>query len=56
VEIKQYTIVLVNLDPTIGSEIGKTRTCTYGFDFLEELENPYLILYQEITTLNPSPK
>jgi mRNA interferase MazF len=24
-EIKQYNIVLVNLDPTIGSEIKKTR-------------------------------
>lgn len=26
-EISQYQIVLVNLDPTIGSEIKKTRTC-----------------------------
>jgi len=26
-EIKQYTIILVNLDPTIGSEIKKTRPC-----------------------------
>jgi mRNA interferase MazF len=26
-EIKQYLIVLVNLDPTIGSEIQKTRPC-----------------------------
>ena len=26
-EIKQYYIVLVNLDPTIGSEIKKTRPC-----------------------------
>jgi mRNA interferase MazF len=26
-EIKQYTIILVNLDPTIGSEIRKTRPC-----------------------------
>ncbi len=26
-EIKQYNIVLVNLDPTIGSEIKKTRPC-----------------------------
>jgi mRNA interferase MazF len=25
--IKQYTVVLVNLDPTIGSEINKTRPC-----------------------------
>ena len=25
--INQYDIVLVNLDPTIGSEIKKTRTC-----------------------------
>ena len=24
---KQYTIVLVNLDPTVGSEIQKTRPC-----------------------------
>jgi len=24
---KQYSIVLVNLDPTIGSEIKKTRPC-----------------------------
>jgi mRNA interferase MazF len=23
----QYTIVLVNLDPTVGSEINKTRPC-----------------------------
>jgi mRNA interferase MazF len=27
VEVKQYQIVLVNLDPTIGSEIQKTRPC-----------------------------
>lgn len=26
-EIKQYQIVIVNLDPTIGSEIKKTRPC-----------------------------
>ena len=26
-EIKQYSIVLVNLDPTNGSEIQKTRPC-----------------------------
>jgi mRNA interferase MazF len=26
-EIRQYDIVLVNLDPTIGSEIRKTRPC-----------------------------
>ena len=26
-EITQYQIVLVNLDPTIGSEIKKTRPC-----------------------------
>jgi mRNA interferase MazF len=26
-EIKQYQIVLVNFDPTIGSEIKKTRPC-----------------------------
>jgi mRNA interferase MazF len=26
-EIKQYDIYLVNLDPTIGSEIQKTRPC-----------------------------
>jgi mRNA interferase MazF len=26
-EIKQYEIVLVNLDPTVGSEIRKTRPC-----------------------------
>jgi mRNA interferase MazF len=26
-ELNQYEIVLVNLDPTIGSEIQKTRTC-----------------------------
>ncbi|HEY5591474.1 MAG TPA: type II toxin-antitoxin system PemK/MazF family toxin [Paludibacter sp.] len=26
-EIKQYSIVLVNLEPTIGSEIKKTRPC-----------------------------
>lgn len=25
--LKQYEIVLVNLDPTIGSEIKKTRPC-----------------------------
>ena len=27
-ELNQYTIVLVNLDPTVGSEIKKTRPCT----------------------------
>jgi mRNA interferase MazF len=26
-EIVQYSIVLVNLDPTLGSEIKKTRPC-----------------------------
>jgi mRNA interferase MazF len=26
-EIKQYQIVIVNLDPTVGSEIRKTRPC-----------------------------
>ena len=26
-ELNQYSIVLVNLDPTIGSEIKKTRPC-----------------------------
>lgn len=26
-EIRQYQIVLVNLDPTIGSEMEKTRPC-----------------------------
>ena len=26
-ELKQYSIVLVNLDPTIGSEIKKTPPC-----------------------------
>lgn len=26
-ELKQYAIVLVNLDPTIGSEIKKIRPC-----------------------------
>ncbi len=26
-EIEQYQIVLVNLDPTVGSEIKKTRPC-----------------------------
>lgn len=26
-ELSQYAIVLVNLDPTIGSEIQKTRPC-----------------------------
>jgi mRNA interferase MazF len=26
-DLKQYQIVLVNIDPTIGSEIKKTRPC-----------------------------
>lgn len=26
-DLKQYFIILVNLDPTIGSEIKKTRPC-----------------------------
>ncbi len=26
-EINQYQIILVNLDPTLGSEIKKTRPC-----------------------------
>ncbi|MDN3725565.1 type II toxin-antitoxin system PemK/MazF family toxin, partial [Aequorivita sp. SDUM287046] len=26
-DLKQYSIILVNLDPTIGSEIKKTRPC-----------------------------
>ena len=26
-ELNQYSVVLVNLDPTVGSEIKKTRPC-----------------------------
>ncbi len=26
-DLKQYQIVLINLDPTVGSEIKKTRPC-----------------------------
>lgn len=26
-ELRQYSVVLVNLDPTVGSEIKKTRPC-----------------------------
>ncbi len=26
-DLKQYSVVLVNLDPTVGSEIKKTRPC-----------------------------
>ena len=26
-ELKQYQVVLVNLDPTVGSEMQKTRPC-----------------------------
>ena len=26
-ELKQYSIILVNLDPTVGNEIKKTRPC-----------------------------
>lgn len=26
-ELRQYQIILVNLDPTVGSEIRKTRPC-----------------------------
>ena len=26
-ELEQYSIILVNLDPTVGSEIKKTRPC-----------------------------
>ena len=26
-DLKQYWVVLVNLDPTVGSEINKTRPC-----------------------------
>lgn len=26
-ELNQYSIILVNLDPTVGSEIKKTRPC-----------------------------
>ena len=26
-ELVQYSIVLINLDPTLGSEIQKTRPC-----------------------------
>ena len=26
-EVRQYDIVIINLDPTIGSEIRKTRPC-----------------------------
>ena len=26
-KVKQYQVVIVNLDPTVGSEIKKTRPC-----------------------------
>ena len=38
-EIKQYQIILVNLDPTIGSEIKKTRPCV---DISPDEMNKYL--------------
>lgn len=48
-EINQYQIVLVNLDPTIGSEIKKTRPCVV----LSPIEmNKYLrtIVFAPMTT------
>jgi mRNA interferase MazF len=30
-ELKQYSKILINLDPTIGSEIKKTRPCVIVF-------------------------
>ena len=26
-KVKQYQVVIVNLDPTVGSEVKKTRPC-----------------------------
>tara|TARA_R100000935_G_scaffold55744_2_gene86121 strand:+ start:1072 stop:1395 length:324 start_codon:yes stop_codon:yes gene_type:complete len=54
-DLKQYSIVLVNLDPTIGSEIKKTRPCVIISP--NEL-NKYLktiVVVPMTTTLNKYP-
>ena len=54
-EIKQYSIVLVNLDPTTGSEIKKTRPCVI---FSPNEMNKYLntiILAPMTSNLNQYP-
>ena len=54
-EINQYSIVLVNLDPTIGSEIKKTRSCVVSSP--NEM-NKYLdtiVLAPMTTNLKPYP-
>ena len=54
-EVRQYEIVLVNLDPTIGSEIRKTRPCVV---ISPDEMNKYLqtiIIAPLICTLRPYP-
>lgn len=52
-EIKQYQVVLVNLDPTIGSEMKKTRPCVV---ISPDEMNKYLqtIIIAPITSISKS--
>jgi len=50
-EINQYDIVLVNLDPTIGSEIKKTRPCVV-ISPNEINHNLRTIILAPMTTIN----
>ena len=52
---KQYEIILVNLDPTIGSEIKKTRPCVIiSPDVMNQSLNT-LIIAPITTTSKPYP-
>ena len=53
--LKQYQIVLVNLDPTIGSEIKKTRPCVIISP--DEMNRPLrtVVIAPMTTRSNPYP-
>jgi mRNA interferase MazF len=54
-DLKQYSIVFVNLDPTIGSEIKKTRPCVIiSPDELNKYLNTIVVVPMK-TNLNKYP-
>jgi len=51
--VKRYEIYLINLDPTIGSEINKTRPCVIISDNLMNKHLNTLVVCPLTTRLHP---
>ncbi len=51
--VKRYEIYLINLDPTIGSEINKTRPCVVVSDDLMNKHLNTLVVCPLTTKLHP---